>query len=247
MGRIDAIEQIRLHTCGLAAQAIMHSLNLRALRSSLLGTVVMGALLFIPAGTLRYWQAWLFMLVFVGASGAITVYLALHNPALLARRMKAGPAAETQPAQKLIVLVAMAGFVALLVVPALDHRFGWTPVPASISVIGAGLVAFGFFLVFVVLKENTYGASTIQVVEGQTVISTGPYALVRHPMYAAALLLVAGMPPALGSWSGLWALVLMVPALVWRLLEEEKFLAGNLPGYSDYCRRVRYRLLPAIW
>ena len=225
----------------------MHSLNLRALRSSLLGTVVMGALLFIPAGTLRYWQAWLFMLVFVGASGAITVYLALHNPALLARRMKAGPAAETQPAQKLIVLVAMAGFIALLVVPALDHRFGWTPVPAPISVIGAGLVAFGFFLVFLVLKENTYGASTIQVVEGQTVISTGPYALVRHPMYAAALLLVAGMPPALGSWSGLWALVLMVPALVWRLLEEEKFLGQNLPGYSDYCRRVRYRLLPSIW
>ena len=225
----------------------MHPLNLRALRSSLLGTVVMGALLFIPAWTLRYWQAWLFMVVFVGASGAITVYLAMHNPALLARRMKAGPAAETQPAQKIIVLVAMAGFIALLVVPAFDHRFGWTPVPAYISFIGAALVAFGFFLVFVVLKENAYGASTIQVVDGQTVISTGPYALVRHPMYAGALFLVAGIPPALGSWSGLSALVLMVPALVWRLLEEEKFLGKNLPGYSDYCRRVRYRLLPAIW
>src|SRR5260221_7949810 len=112
--------------------------------------------------------------------------------------MKIGPRAETEPAQKIIVGLALAGFIALLVVPAFDHRYGWTAVPPVLSFVGAALVALGFLVVFVVLKENTYGASTIQVVEGQTVVSTGPYALVRHPMYAGALLLLVGIPPALG-------------------------------------------------
>jgi protein-S-isoprenylcysteine O-methyltransferase Ste14 len=225
----------------------MLSLNLRALRSSLLGTVVMAALLFVPAQTLNYWQAWLFIGVFVGASSAITVYLAVHDPALLERRMKVGPRAETQPTQKVIVFLAMTGFIALLVIPALDHRFGWTPVPAYVSFAGDALIAFGFLIVFAVLKANTYGASTIQVVEGQEVVSTGPYALVRHPMYAGALLLLGGMPLALGSWSGLLIVVPFVSVLIWRIFDEEKFLAKNLPGYREYCDRVRYRLVPAVW
>lgn len=207
----------------------------------------MTALLFIPAQTLNYWQAWLFIAVFVSASGAITVYLAVHDPALLERRMKIGPGAETRPTQRLVMFFAMAGFIALLVVPALDHRWGWTPVPATMSFVGEGLVVMGFLAVFTVLRENTYGASTIQVVEGQKVISTGPYALVRHPMYAGALVLVAGIPLALGSWSGLVIFVPFAAILIWRLVDEEKFLEKNLPGYSEYCRRVRYRLVPSVW
>jgi protein-S-isoprenylcysteine O-methyltransferase Ste14 len=222
-------------------------LNLRAIKSSLLGTIVMAALLFVPAQTLNYWQAWLFVAVFVSASGAITVYLAVHDPALLERRMKVGPGAETEPTQRLIMFFAMTGFIVLLVVPALDHRFGWTPVPASVSFLGEGLVALGFLVVFAVLRENTYGASTIQVVQAQKVISTGPYALVRHPMYAGALVLVAGMPLALGSWSGLVILVPFAAVLVWRLIDEERFLEKNLSGYSEYCGRVRYRLVPSVW
>lgn len=187
------------------------------------------------------------MAVFVGATTAITVYLAIKDPKLLERRMSAGPTAEKEPVQKVLMFFAMAGFIALLVFPAFDHRFGWSPVPATLSLAADALILFSFFLVFIVLKVNTYAASTIQIAEGQKVISSGPYALVRHPMYAGALPLLIAIPLALGSWWGLWALVLFLPALIWRLLDEEKFLQKNLPGYADYCRKVRYRLLPFVW
>ena len=225
----------------------MTSLNLRALRSSLLGLAFMAGLLFIPAGTLRYWQAWAFIAVFSASSTAITVYLARNNPALLERRIKAGPQAEAEAAQKVIMSFAMSSFLAMLVVPALDRRFGWTEVPALASVAGDALVAISFLLVFFVLRANSYSASTIQVVEGQQAVSTGPYALVRHPMYAGVLPMLLGIPLALGSWWGLATLAVFVPALVWRLLDEERFLLRKLPGYVEYCQRVRYRLLPGIW
>jgi len=139
--------------------------------------------------------------------------------------------------------LAMLGFIAMLVFPVLDHRFGWSSVPASVSVLGDALIALAFLFIFFVFKENSYGASTIQIAEGQTVISTGPYALVRHPMYAGALVMLIGTPIALGSWWGLFA----VPVLIWRLLDEERFLRQNLAGYAEYQTKVRYRLLPCIW
>jgi protein-S-isoprenylcysteine O-methyltransferase Ste14 len=225
----------------------MTSLNMRALRSSLLGAVAMAGLLFLPAGTIDYWQGWVFMAVFVGASSAITVYLAINDPKLLERRMNAGPAAEKEPTQKVVMVFAMIGFIALLVLPALDHRFGWSQVSSYIALAGDALIALGFLLVFLVLKANPYGASTIQIAEGQKVISTGPYALVRHPMYAGALPLIIGVPLALGSWWGLLVLLLFMPALIWRLLDEENFLAKNLPGYVEYEGKVKYRLIPHIW
>jgi len=225
----------------------MNSLNIRALRSSLLGTVVMAVLLFLPAGTFNYWQAWVFMGVFVGASAAMTVYLAIKDPKLLERRMNVGPTVEKETTQKIIMLFAMIGFIVLFVFPAFDRRFGWSPVPSYISIVGDVLVAFGFLFIFFVFKANTYGASTIQIAEGQKVISTGPYALVRHPMYAGALVVLIGVPLALGSWWGLFMLALIIPVLIWRLLDEEKFLSKNLPGYTEYCQKVRYRLVPFIW
>src|SRR5215475_5768584 len=165
----------------------MNPLQFRAFRASIIGLLAMAALLFVPAGTFDYWQAYLFMAVFAGASAVITVYLASEDPELLKRRLKAGPTAENETAQKIIVAFALLGFVALLVVPALDRRFMWSPVPAYVSLIGDFLVALGFLLVYFVVRENSYAASTIQVVKGQTVVSTGPYAVVRHPMYAGAL------------------------------------------------------------
>jgi protein-S-isoprenylcysteine O-methyltransferase Ste14 len=225
----------------------VNPLHLRALRSSLLGAVLMAALLFIPAGTLDYWQAWAFMAVFAGSSTAVTVYLARHDPALLERRMTVGPTAEKEPTQQIVMLFAMAGFVALVLVPAFDRRFGWSRVPAWASVAGDALVALGFYFTFLVLKANPYSASTIQIAEGQTVISTGPYAIVRHPMYAGATPLVVAMPVALGSWWGLLAVLVMFPALVWRMLDEERFLEKNLKGYTEYTQKVRYRLLPHLW
>ena len=225
----------------------MNDVTRRALRSSLFGIPALAALLFIPAWTLAYWQAWLFMAVFVCASGALTMYLAIHDPKLLERRMNVGPRAEKEPAQKIIMVLATFGFIAMLVFPALDYRFGWSPVPASVSVLGDALIALGFLFTFFVFKENSYGASTIQIAEGQTVISTGPYAFVRHPMYAAALVMLLGIPLALGSWWGLFALLLVLPVLIWRLLDEERFLRRNLPGYPEYQAKVRYRLLPFVW
>jgi protein-S-isoprenylcysteine O-methyltransferase Ste14 len=208
----------------------MNAVTRGALRSSLFGILVLAALLFIPAWTLHYWQAWLFMAVFVCASGAISVYLAIRDPKLLERRMNVGPQAEKEPAQKIIMVFAMIGCIAVLVFPALDYRFGWSSVPASVSVLGDALIVLGFLFTFFVFRENSYGASTIQIAEGQTVISTGPYALVRHPIYAAALVMLVGVPLALGSWWGLLALLLILPVLIWRLLDEERFLRQNLPG-----------------
>jgi len=225
----------------------MNDVTGRALRSSLFGILALAALLFIPAWTLDYWQAWLFMAVFVCTSGAITLYLAICDPKLLERRKNLGPRAEKEPAQKIIMVFAMLGFIAMLVFPVLDHRFGWSPVPASVSVLGDALIALGFLFIFFVFRENSYGASTIQVTEGQTVIATGPYAFVRHPMYAGALVMLIGTPLALGSWWGLFALLLISPVLIWRLLDEERFLRQNLPGYTEYQTKVKYRLLPLIW
>ena len=145
------------------------------------------------------------------------------------------------------MVLATLGFIAMLVFPALDYRFGWSPVPASVSVLGDALIALGFLFTFFVFKENSYGASTIQIAEGQTVISTGPYAFVRHPMHAAALVMLLGIPLALGSWWGLFALLLILPVLIWRLLDEERFLRQNLPGYPEYQAKVKYRLLPFVW
>ena len=225
----------------------MNTLYLRALRLSIYGFLAMAALLFVPAGTLDYWQAYVFMGVFVGGSAAITVYLAIKDPKLLERRMNVGPTAEKEPTQKIIIVFALLGFIALLVVPALDRRFMWSSVPAWVSVIGDLLVALGFLLVYFVIRENSYAASTIQVAEGQTVISTGPYAVVRHPMYAGVLPLLIGTPLALGSWWGLGALIFFIPVLIWRLLDEERFLHKNLPGYTEYTRKARYRLVPFVW
>jgi len=225
----------------------MSNLNVRALRSSLLGAIAMAALLFIPAGTLGYWQAWVFLAVFVGASAAITVYLATKDPKLLERRMNVGPSAEKEKTQKLPMFFAMTGFIALVAFPSLDHRFAWSSVPPYVALLGDVLVALGFLFIHFVLKVNTFGASTIQIAEGQTVISRGPYAFVRHPMYAGALPLLIGIPLALGSWWGLLVLFLFLPALIWRLLDEEKFLAKNLSGYVEYQAKVRDRLIPFIW
>ena len=139
------------------------------------------------------------------------------------------------------------GFIALLVVPALDRRFGWSAVPVFVTLAGNALVMIGFCFIFLVYKENTFASATVQVVADQKVISTGPYAIVRHPMYASGLLMLLGMPLGLGSYWGLIPLAGMLPFLIWRLADEERFLEENLPGYADYQKKVPYRLVPGIW
>jgi protein-S-isoprenylcysteine O-methyltransferase Ste14 len=225
----------------------MNKLYIRAVRSTVLGTIVMATLIFLPAGTLNYWQGWVFLALFFVASNAIGVYLAIYNPVLLERRMSVGPTAEKETSQKIITSFALLGFMALLVFPTLDYRFRWSPVPPYVSFAGDFLVALGFLLTFIVILQNNYAASTIQVAEGQKVVSTGLYAYVRHPMYAGVLPMLLGMPLALGSWYGVFGLVLIIPAIIWRLLDEENFLHKNLPGYTEYTNKVKYRLVPFVY
>jgi protein-S-isoprenylcysteine O-methyltransferase Ste14 len=225
----------------------MTGLERKALGSLLIVCLVMAALLFIPAWTLDYWQAWTFLAVYSASSLAITLYLMKMDPKLLDRRMSGGPLAETRIPQKIIMSLTSLGFIGLIVVPALDHRFAWSQVPPYVALAGDLFVALGFLAFAQVFKENTFSSATVQLAPDQQVITTGPYALVRHPMYAGGLVMLLGMPLALGSWWGLLILVAMLPALIWRLIDEEKFLASHLQGYSEYQKAVRYRLLPLVW
>jgi protein-S-isoprenylcysteine O-methyltransferase Ste14 len=225
----------------------MTNLNARAWLSLAVLALVMGLLVFVPAGTIHYWQAWVYLSIFFGASALTTLYLMKHDPALLERRMKGGPTAEKRPTQKLIMLGASFGFIALLVVPALDVRFGRSLPSPGVVLLGDALVIAGFYFISLVYRENTFTSATIEVAKDQKVISTGPYAIVRHPMYAGALLYLLGTPLALGSYRGLLLFAAMVPFLLWRLADEERFLSTNLPGYTEYRKRVRHRLVPFVW
>jgi protein-S-isoprenylcysteine O-methyltransferase Ste14 len=208
---------------------------------------VVALALFGAAGTLHFFEAWLFLGVFTGSALAITLYLALRDPALLARRTQAGPTAEKRWPQKAIQGLASIAFIATLVVPALDRRLGWSRAPVPLALAGDALVFIGFLAVFLVFRANTFTSAVIEVATEQRVVDTGPYAFVRHPMYAGALVLIAGTPLALGSLVGLLTFPPFLALLVARILDEERFLAGNLAGYADYRRKVRWRLVPHLW
>jgi len=208
---------------------------------------VLGILLLVPAWTLDYWQAWVYWFVFAASSALITAYLWKRDPKLLERRIDAGPGAETEKTQKLIQLLAFLAFIGAMILPSLDHRYSWSAVPLPVVLAGDVVVALGFLIVFLVFKENTFAAATIAVSSDQKVVSTGPYAIVRHPMYSGALVMLLGTPLALGSWWGLLMFIPMTLIIAWRARDEERFLDKKLCGYEEYCRRVRYRLAPLVW
>jgi protein-S-isoprenylcysteine O-methyltransferase Ste14 len=223
------------------------SLSRRAVTATARFLVVLALMIFLSAGSIRYWQGWLFWINLAVWCVVFTAYFVRHDPALIERRLRAGPGAEREPAQKRIQALASMVVFATLVVSAFDYRMGWSDVPTGIVVIGNLLITLGFWLIFWVFRANSFASSTIELSAGQRVIDTGPYALVRHPMYAAALVMFLGVPLALGSWWGLLTLPPLTAVLVVRLLDEEVFLARNLPGYAEYCAKVRYRLLPSVW
>ncbi|MGV0784319.1 methyltransferase family protein [Mycolicibacterium sp. XJ775] len=215
--------------------------------SAVIGLVVFGALVFGPAGTFDYWQGWAFLAVFALTTLLPSRYLAVHDPEALRRRMRAGPVAETRPLQKVASTLAFTFLAAMVIVSVLDHRFGWSAVPAWVSVVGNALVAVGLGAAMLVVSQNSYAAANVIVEAGQTVVSTGLYRLVRHPMYAGNVIMMIGIPPALGSY---WGLLLMIPGiaiLAMRIVDEEKLLRAELDGYDAYAGKVRYRLLPYVW
>jgi protein-S-isoprenylcysteine O-methyltransferase Ste14 len=225
----------------------MNSLIVKSFLGLVFLDLCLALALFLSAGSLEFWQAWVFLTVWTGCVVLITAYLIHVDPQLLARRVRAGPTAEHQKRQQVIQGVASLFFIGLFVVPGLDFRFHWSIVPPAVSWIANGFVVLGFFIVFLVFRENSYTSAVIEVTNEQRVIATGPYRVVRHPMYAGAMLLLLVTPLALGSWVALPFPLPLILVVVIRLLEEEKFLLANLNGYAAYCQKVRYRLVPFIW
>ena len=206
--------------------------------------VVTGLMLFLPAGSLRYWQAWMFLATLFLPVLFVVSYFLRRDPALLARRMQVKEKEREQ--QVIVKLASLAMFLGFLF-PGLDHRYGWSGVPAWASILADALVFLGYVIVFFVFRENSYTSRIVEVVEGQKVVTTGPYSLVRHPMYAGLVLMYLSTPIALGSF---WALGFFVPVIVLivvRALDEERVLVRDLEGYKEYTRMVRYRLVPGVW
>jgi protein-S-isoprenylcysteine O-methyltransferase Ste14 len=225
----------------------MNSLTQRALKGTLLFHLALAVLIFGSALSLEFWQGWLYWFVFLACSLTVTLYFLRHDPALIERRLKAGPTAEREPTQKLILRCIIVVVCAAFVVPGLDHHFAWSAVPVPVVLAGDALVVVGYVVCFLVFRENSFASAIVEVGAGQTVVTTGPYAVVRHPMYSGALLIFLGTPLALGSWWGLVPSVPMTGTIVWRLLDEERYLDRNLPGYREYRQSLRWRLVPWVW
>jgi protein-S-isoprenylcysteine O-methyltransferase Ste14 len=219
----------------------------KGLVAACFGLAAFGLMLFAAADTFDYWQAWIFLAVFALATSIPSVYLMRTNPGALERRMRAGPLAETRMVQKVISSIVFAAFMAMIVLSAVDHRLGWSSVPATVCLVGDALVALGLGVAMLVVIQNDYAAANVTVEAGQMLASTGLYSLVRHPMYTGNVILLVGVPLALGSY---WGLVFVIPGLmvlVLRIRDEEELLGQELTGYRDYAKQVRYRLLPYVW
>ncbi len=221
-----------------------HDLLPRAVGALAITLVVMGALIFVPAGTLRYWEAWVYCAVFFVPTVLATAYFYRKDPALIARRMRMR---EPERAQRWIIALGGVVWCSGLVAPGLDHRFGWSHVPAWLALVADAIVLASYGGMAWVLDVNPWAARTIDVEPGQRVIRTGPYAIVRHPMYAAGLPMICLTPLALGSYWGIPPVLLSIPIFVMRILNEEAVLRARLPGYDEYCEAVPYRLIPGIW
>lgn len=202
-------------------------------------------ILFLPAGTIYYWQAWVYLAILFLPITIVVAYLFKKSPDLLERRMRIE---EKEPQQRLIIRLGVIFFLLVFLVPGLDRRFGWSSVPLPMVILADAIVIAGYSLVVWVFKENRYASRIVEVEKGQTVVTTGPYRIVRHPMYLGTMLMYGFTPLALGSyWAIIPAVGLMLPILVARILNEEEVLARELKGYKEYMTHTRHRLIPGIW
>jgi protein-S-isoprenylcysteine O-methyltransferase Ste14 len=221
--------------------------GIRATSSSVFGLAILALLLFLPAGTLNYWQAWAFVATTLVATIFPSIYIARTNPAALQRRMHGGPRAEARTLQKIVITSVFVELIVMLVFSACDHRMGWSRPPDWVCLLGDVLVATGLGVAMLVIIQNGYAAATVTVETGQKVVSSGVYTFVRHPMYVGNVIMMVGVPLALGSYWGLLFVLPGVAALVFRIRDEETMLSQELAGYREYAHQVRYRLLPYVW
>ena len=219
-------------------------LRKRALVRYLLAIVILGLMFFLPAGTIRYWEAWVYFGILFIPTFFISIYLFKNNPELLQRRMRTR---ERERRQRLIARLWLLAFILAFIIPGLDHRFNWSSVPLAVVISADVIILAGYLIVFLVFRENTYASRIVEVEKDQKVISTGPYAIIRHPMYLGGLLMYLFSPIALGSF---WAIIAFMPLAVLfilRIFNEEQVLVKELPGYKDYMQKVKYRLIPFVW
>ncbi len=206
--------------------------------------LVLGLVFFWPAGTFRFWQAWVYVAILFIPMLVVFVYFIRRDPELLERRMKAR---EKERRQKTIIGLSSLVFIGIYLLPGLDRRYGWSSVPVIVVIAADIIILAGYGLFVRVLKENRYASRIVEVAEKQPVITTGPYAVVRHPMYVAVGIIYVLSPLALGSYWAMLPSLLVILVLVARITNEEKVLLAELAGYREYVRRVRYRLIPGIW
>ena len=220
------------------------SLRPRIIVRAAAGLLMYGVMLFVPAGSLRYWRAWAFLAVALVFVVFVFSYFYRHDRDLLERRLRSK---EKLREQRTLVRIWRPAFGLVLLLPGLDFRFGWSRVPAWQSIVAFAVLSGAIGLVFWTIKANSFASRTIGIDPGQKLIDTGPYALVRHPMYSGIVLLWIALPLALGSYVAWPAFALLTPFYVLRLRYEEKFLDKELAGYREYCLRTRYRLVPYVW
>lgn len=219
----------------------------KAFAGLLRSLILIAALFFIPAWSLRFWQGWVYIAIMGAASAAIILYLAKYDDALIGRRLRAGPFAEKERSQKIIQTFTSVAGIVLFLVPGFDFRRQWSHVPIALVSIGFTGAVLGFFVIFLVFRENRFSSSIVEVAEDQKVVSSGPYSVVRHPMYAGAIVLFLATPLALGSWWAFIPAIILSAMIAVRLIDEERFLVTRLPGYDAYRSSVRYRLVPGVW
>lgn len=222
----------------------MAGLKTRIIARLLALPAVVYLLLFLPAGTFDFWQVYVYFGVILTLALGAMAYFLKHDPELLERRLRTR---EKQGAQQAVVFSLLIVVVLGIVMPGLDRRFGWSEVPTVVVLLADAVVAASYLFTALVMKTNSYASRIVEVEEDQRLVRTGPYAVVRHPMYASAAVMFFATPIALGSWWGLLPMAVVPLILVPRILNEEKVLRGGLEGYNDYCEEVRWRILPLVW
>jgi protein-S-isoprenylcysteine O-methyltransferase Ste14 len=223
---------------------MLTDLERKALLRAIGFSAFVGLLLFVAGGP-DFWQGWQYWLVFTLCSFALTLYFLQHDPQLIERRLTAET--EKDEVQQVIRAFLMMALILLFVVAGVDHRLSWSDVPSQVVSLADAVVVLGFVVIFLTFQANSHAGATVDVTPGQRVVSSGPYALVRHPMYLGAALILVATPFALGSeWALPWALA-AVACLAWRLVEEERYLSQHLTGYDAYRRQTPYRLIPYVW